>query len=148
MRTVTPAKIVSTLTPARTVPSAGKTAASHGSGSRAVQQFSAKISGHTITYSATVSGAQHSFQADDGTVMPYGKPATMTVSFGDGTRDEGGDAGMQCTTKGAVNTFSEHMTNKSHTYAKAGTYTVTVRTTYCADAGATTKTSTYQVTVR
>ena len=107
------------------------------------------VKGKTLTYTYRDAGRQYALTDDSG--KRYFSPESMgfTVDFGDGTPSDGADGagGSDCLTNGPVKPFGMTMPTATHTYAKAGAYTVTVTGVYCGKPGASSVTRTYRVQV-
>lgn len=94
--------------------------------------FTAQVHGRTMTYKVSLDGTTH--LAADGTPAA---PLDLSVDFGDQDGAPGGQGtAWSCTNKGSapLHAFS----TGTHTYARPGTYTVTVHSAYCNDAAAAT----------
>ena len=132
---------------ASTSPAAPKAA----SASLDVRKFTYTLSGRTMTWQYVTSGKQHLFKdMVDGSTFTNPNSIGAVISFGDGAVT-GADAGaLTCQPKTGLAPFHDTLPaqDERHTYAKPGTYTVKVSTTFCGDAGPTTKTKSYRVVVK
>lgn len=107
------------------------------------------VHGTTVDVTYTDKGAQYALD-DDGTTWTPNESMGFELDYGDGSTPAGanGGGGASCRTSGAVHPFG--MTTSaglSHTYAKAGTYTITATGYYCGGGTQNEVTKTYRVTV-
>ena len=99
-------------------------------------------SGRTLTYDFVAQGVQHYVSTNGGTPYPNKDLTGYQIDFGDGKSTGGnGTGGATCTNVGADPVYL-NLDNRSHTYAKAGTYTVKATGYYCGNGGEKTVTST------
>lgn len=106
------------------------------------------VKGQSVTFTPTLDGTQHTVVTEpEGKEMALGDPLTLSLDYGDGSMGTGGDSGaVSCTDHGATPLHFKAPTS-THTYAKPGTYTVTVKAAYCGDGGERQTISTTKITV-
>lgn len=94
------------------------------------------VKGRTLTYEYVAQGVQHYVSQNGGAPYPNKETTGYDIDFGAGSRHDAGNGtgGATCTNVGADPIYENHDT-KTHTYAKAGTYTVKATTYYCGDGG-------------
>lgn len=111
-------------------------------------EVTTKVSGNTVTLTYLGEGSQFMKMAD-GKAYSDGESAGFDIDYGDGTPVTGGDGmgGSTCASSGETTTFKDKVTGLKHTYAKPGTYTITVTGYYCGTTGNDGLTKKYKVTV-
>lgn len=105
------------------------------------------VSGQSLMYTLSVAGNQYQYTYEDGKLFTNPNPTGFNIDFGDGQAD-GGDGGiMDCKPGTKLSPFNMTLGTRRHTYAKPGTYTVTVTSGYCGAKGVEPIKKTYKVTV-
>lgn len=102
----------------------------------------------TLTFELNVSGTQYQYADENGTLFSNPEPDGTRIDFGDGSLPDGSDGGAETCRPGTnTNAYSFKGAQQTHTYAEAGTYTVTVPSGYCGAQGRSELTKKYTVVV-
>lgn len=115
----------------------------------ATQSLVTSVNGRTLSYTYSASGKQHLYRSQlNNAVIAAPNSRGVTIDFGDGSGMDGADLGaLQCAPKSPLAAFADKLPTQTHTYAAAGTYTVTTTTYFCGDSGPVSKSSTQKVTI-
>lgn len=143
-----PSALMTTLGSAAAIAALACAAPAQAAGVSAKAGLQYTVKGQSVTFTPTLTGTQHTVVTEpDGKEMALGDPLTLSLDYGDGSMGTGGDSGaVSCTDHGATPLRFKAPTS-THTYAKPGTYTVTVKAAYCGDGGERQTVNTTKITV-